>query len=62
MNNAAPTSPARLTRFVDNLAAPYVCQFDAVKNILRIQKPIFDTLSESKQKQVWRAKADIVYK
>lgn len=59
MSNA---SPARLIRFVDTLEAPYVCQFDAVKNILRIQKPVYDTLSDSKKKQVWRAKADIVYK
>lgn len=51
----------RLIRLVDDLPAPYACKLDAERNILLINRPLFDTLPPKQQQKLWRSNNDITY-
>jgi hypothetical protein len=51
----------RLIRLVDDLPAPYACKIDPVKNILRINRALFEKLNPQQQQKVWRSDHDIAF-
>lgn len=53
----------RIVRLVDDdsmAAQGLVCSFDAAKNILRIERSLYETLAPRQQTEVWRSRASVI--
>jgi hypothetical protein len=58
-----PGNLARIVRFVDAAALPpgIACSFDAPKNILRINREIYDMLSARDQLRLFRSQETVSF-
>jgi len=57
-----PFKPARLIRFVDGSEIEgLACDFNAEKNLLKINRSVYDSASPKQQEQLFRARSSVSY-